>query len=261
MTIFQSFILGLVQGVAEFLPISSSGFLILIPKIFGWQVKDLAFDAFLHLGSLAAIIFALWPDLKKIWLSIFARKQEREWSRLALWIAVATLPTVICGFALEEIFETTFRSHDIVAYSLIFWGVVLFIVDKFAREKIKAVEKTGLKRALLIGVSQAIALIPGTSRSGITITFGLFAGLSRETAARFSFLLAIPVVAGAGLMKMQDVVLMSGSTGIASFFVGFASTFFAAFFTIKFLLAFLRKYSFANIAIFRVVVGILVLLL
>lgn len=261
MTIFQAFILGLVQGVAEFLPISSSGFLILIPKFFGWQVQELAFDAFLHLASLAAILIALWPEILKILRGIFLRSGDRLWARLGMWIVIATIPALAAGYIFEEVIEFQIRTDRVVAWSLIVWGVVLYIADRISRGKQKDVARVGFWRAIAIGCAQTIALIPGTSRSGITITAGLFAGLSRETAARFSFLLAIPVVAAAGFLKLGDVV--SGTVGISilPLVIGSLTTFAAAFITIKFLLAFLRKYSFVEISIFRVLVGVMILLL
>jgi undecaprenyl-diphosphatase len=261
MTIFQAFILGLVQGVAEFLPISSSGFLILIPKLFGWQVQELAYDAFLHLASLAAIVFALWPEVRRILCGIFVRDADRMWARLGMWIVLATIPALIVGYFAREIIEFQIRTDRVVAWSLIVWGIVLYVADRISRGRHKDVTRIGFWRAIVIGCAQVIALIPGTSRSGITITAGLFAGLSRETAARFSFLLAIPVVAAAGLLKLGDVVVGGMGVSVLPLIVGSLTTFVASFLTIKFLLAFLRKYSFTEFAIFRVLVGILILLL
>lgn len=262
MTIFQAFILGLVQGIAEFLPISSSGFLILIPKLFGWQVQELAFDAFLHLASLLAIVIALWGEVSKVSRAIFLRdSNEKPWARLGMWIVLATIPALAAGYLFEEVIEFQIRTDRVVAWSFIVWGIVLYIADRVSRSKHEDVTRVGFWRAIAIGCAQAIALIPGTSRSGITITAGLFAGLSRETAARFSFLLAIPVVAAAGLLKLGDVASGSTSAGVLPLFVGVITTFVASFVTIKLLLAFLRRYSFTEIAVFRVLVGVLILLL
>jgi undecaprenyl-diphosphatase len=262
MSVFQALILGLVQGVTEFLPISSSGFLILIPELFGWQVQSLAFDAFVHIATLAAVILALWPEVRSMAMALLlqsSNKQDILWRKLSVWILVATIPVVAAGYLLQEVLEIEFRSAQIVAWSFIIWGIVLYFADKYAKKQKDSVQSVGLKRSILIGLAQAIALIPGTSRSGITITAGLFGGLSRETAAKFSFLLGIPTIAAAGFLKLGDVVSGSESMELLPLVVGFIAAALSAFFTVKLLLKLLQKYSFTELAIFRIVLGLLIL--
>ncbi|NQV89195.1 MAG: undecaprenyl-diphosphate phosphatase [Parcubacteria group bacterium] len=253
MDLLQAFTLGLVQGVTEFLPISSSGFLILIPELFGWEVQDVAFDAVIHLATLMAVVVALWPDIAAV-------KKGKTRNTLLKWLALATVPVLIVG----GIFEMTHfdpRSATVVAWSFIVWGIVLYLVDRRATSPRDTVEKVGITRAVWIGLAQAVALIPGTSRSGITITAGLHLGLSRETATRFSFLLGIPTIAIAGLVKLKDVADGSAAVDALPLLVGFITAGITAFLTIKVLLAFLRTHSYAELAIFRVILGVFILLM
>lgn len=271
MTITQAIVLGLVQGMTEFLPISSSGFLILVPELFGWDVQSQAFDAFLHVATLMAIVAALWVEVKAISKALLLPSQDKQsvaLRRLAVWIALATIPVLFFGFLFQEIFEVEFRSVQIVAWSFIVWGTVLYFVDRrVSRETIVSdrtqsnVVLVGLKRALLIGFAQVIAIIPGTSRSGITMTAGLATGLSRETAARFSFLLSIPTIAAAGFFKLGSVARGQESIELLPLAVGFVVAMVSAFLTVRFLLRFLKRYTFSELAIFRVLVGFAILLL
>ena len=263
MSILQAITLGLVQGVTEFLPISSSGFLIMIPEIFGWDVQTLAFDAFLHLATLAAVVAALWPEVRSMVVSWFTPKvkESSTWRRISIWIVIATIPVVIVGLFASDAIEMNLRSVEVVAWSFIVWGVVLYIVDRLAKENIKKLPSVGWKRSLIIGLAQVIALIPGTSRSGITITAGLASGLSRQQAAKFSFLLAIPTIAAAGFLKMFNVFEGSIILDVLPLIVGTGVAFFTAFLTIKVLLSFLKKYTFSELAVFRIVLGLLLLVL
>ncbi len=253
MDILQAFTLGLVQGVTEFLPISSSGFLILIPELFGWEVQDVAFDAVIHLATLMAVVVALWPDIASI-------KKGKTRNTLLKWLALATVPVLFVG-GLFELTDFDPRSTTVVAWSFIVWGIVLYLVDRRASRPSDAVEKVGLTRAVWIGLAQAVALIPGTSRSGITITAGLHLGLSRETATKFSFLLGIPTIAIAGLVKLKDVVDGSAAVDALPLLVGFLTAGVTAFLTIKVLLTFLKTHSYAELAIFRVILGVFILLM
>ncbi|MBI4438086.1 undecaprenyl-diphosphate phosphatase [Candidatus Uhrbacteria bacterium] len=263
MTMFQALTLGIVQGITEFLPISSSGFLILVPEALGWPVQDLAFDAFMHLATLTAVIVALWSEVAAIVGAFRAPRQEGSgrWRRLGVWIVLSTIPVLVIGYALKDVIEGPLRSTEVVAWSFIIWGTVLYLADRRAKRPKDAVTSVSPKQMFLVGLSQAIALIPGTSRSGITITSGLFLGLSRETAARFSFLLALPATAAAGLYKLLAILDGSVVIAIQPLVVGFLAAFFTALLTIKLLLAFLKRYSFSEVAVFRVLVGFLILLL
>lgn len=272
MTITQAIILGFVQGVTEFLPISSSGFLILVPEVFGWNVQSQSFDAFLHVATLIAIVAALWVEVEAISKALFIPKADEQSlarRRLAIWIALATIPVLFFGFLFQEIFEIEFRSVEIVAWSFIVWGTVLYLVDRRVlretimsdRTQLNQTTTVGLRRALLIGLAQVIAIIPGTSRSGITMTVGLASGLTRETAARFSFLLSIPVIAAAGFFKLGNVARGEENIELLPLAVGFLVAMVSAFLTVRFLLRFLRYYTFSELAIFRVLVGFAILLL
>lgn len=269
MTITQAIVLGLVQGITEFLPISSSGFLILVPQVFGWDVQSQAFDAFLHVATLMAIVAALWVEVKAISVSLFVSSQDKQsvaLRRLAMWIVLATIPVIFIGFLFQVVFEIEFRSVEIVAWSFIVWGTVLYLVDqRVPRETIRSelflTTTVGLRRAILIGLVQVIALVPGTSRSGITMTAGLASGLTRETAARFSFLLSIPTIAAAGLFKFSSVARGQESLELLPFVIGFFMAMVSAFLTVRFLLAFLKRYTFSELAVFRVLVGFAILLL
>lgn len=264
MTITQAIVLGAVQGVTEFLPISSSGFLILISEAFGWNVQSLGFDAFLHVATLIAVVVALWPDIRLLLRSFFVdtnTKDSRQWQKIALWIVLATIPVVVVGFILQNIFQIEFRSIEIVAWSFIVWGAVLYLSDRFAKQQDKELKKITLRQSLFVGCAQAIALIPGTSRSGITVTAGLLMGQSRELAARFSFLLAIPTIAAAAFLKLEQVAKGTETIELLPLSIGFFVALVTAFLTIKFFLQFLQKYTLAEFAIFRVIVGVAILLL
>lgn len=264
MTITQAIVLGLVQGVTEFLPISSSGFLILVPEVFDWDVQSQAFDAFLHVATLIAIVAALWVEVKAISKALFVPSQDKQsvvLRRLAVLIALATIPVLVLGFLFQEVFVMEFRSVEIVAWSFIVWGSVLYVVDRRVKVSKDRVEDVGFKRALLIGLAQAIAIVPGTSRSGITMTAGLASGLTRETAARFSFLLSIPAIAAAGFFKLGSVVLGEERIELLPLVVGCGVAMISAFLTVRFLLRFLKHYTFSALAIFRVLVGVVILLL
>ncbi|MBI4435247.1 undecaprenyl-diphosphate phosphatase [Candidatus Uhrbacteria bacterium] len=275
MTVTQAVILGLVQGITEFLPISSSGFLILTPELFGWEVQSLAFDAFLHIATLLAIVAVLWVEVKSMAMALLVPAKDESslaWRRLAMWIVLATVPVLVVGFLFQEVFQIEFRSVEIVAWSFVVWGSVLYIVDRRVKVdpsttqlsrsgQLRAPTHVGLKRALFIGFAQAIAIIPGTSRSGITMTAGLASGLSRETAARFSFLLSIPTIAAAGFLKLGSVARGEETIALLPLVVGFLVATVSAFLTVRFLLKFLQRYTFSEIAVFRVLVGIAILLL
>lgn len=256
MSIFHAFILGLVQGITEFLPISSSGFLVLVPKWFGWLEQGLSFDAFIHLGTLAAVLVALSGDVRQIARGMV--KRDRLWGGLGWKIVLATVPVLLVGFFVQDFIETTFRTKEFVAVSFIVWGIVLFVTDRWGRKNVTVIEKISWKQSLTTGCAQVVSLIPGTSRSGITISAGLATGLSRETATRFSFLLGIPAIAAAG--GYQGLKLWREGSAIEwlPMFVGLLTAFFSAFITIRLLLVFLRRASYAWIAIARIVLGVMI---
>jgi undecaprenyl-diphosphatase len=197
MGILESVLMGVVQGLTEFLPVSSSGHLVLIPYFFSIQDPGLAFDVALHMGTLSAILYTFRAD----WVAMFFEKRQR--SRLLI-IAMATVPAVLAGLLLEKRAETAFRDPRIIAFTLIVFGAALGFADQRGKKQL-GINDLSIRSAMLIGVAQAMAIVPGVSRSGVTITAALLLGFSRNSAMRFSFLLSAPIIAGAGLLKIGDV--------------------------------------------------------
>jgi undecaprenyl-diphosphatase len=252
MDLLQSIVLGVVQGLTEFLPISSSGHLAVLPWMFGWRDPGLTFDVALHAGTLVALLLYFWKD----WLGILAR-----WRQPLLWLLiVGCIPAGIVGYKFDEYFETVFRSPALIAVLMIAMGFLLLAAERLGK-KIRAMETVGLRDTLIIGCAQALALMPGVSRSGITITAGLFTGLTREAAARFSFLLSTPIVAGAALLKLKHVATGGIPSGeYASFVIGTVTAAVVGFLAIKYLLQFLQKHTLYVFVWYRFVFGIMILL-
>ena len=269
MTILQAIILGIVQGITEFAPISSSGHLILVPWALGWDiVNDPAlnktFDVALHMGTLlgAVIYFRhdLWRYLKAFVASCGARAIRTEDERLSWALVIGTMPGVIAGAALESAIEDKLGQPVLIAVMLAVLGVVLYVVDRVARSD-RAMDTIAPADRPVLGLAQALALQPGVSRSGITITAGRAIGLDRPTAARFSFLLALPIIAGAGLFKGVDVA-QSGFQGYAAeFLAGFLASAVSGFVVIWFLLKYLRRHDFLVFMVYRLAVAALVIAL
>ncbi len=205
MDILQAIALALLQGFSEFLPISSSAHLILLPVLAGWEDQGLAFDVAVHVGTLTAVVAYYRKDLSIIiteWFGSVTGKGATDNSKLAWYVVLGTIPVGLVGLSLSDTVETVLRSPLVIAAATIVFAILLWIAEKRASEKRDTII---LLDALLVGAFQAIALIPGTSRSGITITAGLLGGLKREQAARFSFLLSIPVIALAGMLKILEL--------------------------------------------------------
>jgi len=256
-------IFGFVQGVAEFLPISSSGHLVLLHYFFPLPVaNDLAFDAVLHLAALCALVwyfFSDWKNLFFAWLKSWSG-QHSDSSRLAWIIILATFPAALAGYWLEAYFEQI-RQPAVVAFSLAAVGGLLIVVEKI-RPGGREINATRWSDGLYIGLAQAIALIPGVSRSGITMVAGLSRGLSRIAAVRFSFLLAAPIIAGAGLKALKGLILFP--SGRAEFFllaVAFFTAWLSSFFAIKFLLYYVRQSTLIPFAVYRLCLALLILLI
>lgn len=259
MTVFQAVILGIVQGLTEFLPVSSSGHLIVFPELLGWNVSSLTFDVAIHVASLGAIIVALREDILKIVNGIISG--DKHYLLLAAKIIAATVPAVIVGGLFSEELESL-RSMTIVGIMLISWGVILFAADVFAQKverSVSLLEKMPWLSVILIGCAQVLAFVPGTSRSGVTMSAGLFAGFSKETAAKFSFLLAIPAILGAGAKTTLDVAQNGLDVPIVSIIAGSIAAFISGIFAIRFLLAIIKRWSFAPFAVYRVVFGLILL--
>ena len=256
MNIIQSIILGIIQGLTEFLPISSSGHLILAQNLFGIKEATLAFDVALHLGTALALIIFFWKDWIKLIKAFFRSfkkfdlKNDTE-QRLIYFLIIASIPGALFGILLEKQAETVFRSTYLVLANLVIISFVFIIVEKVAK-KVRDLKQTNLRDSLAIGFSQALAIIPGVSRSGITITAGLFSGLKREAAARFSFLMATPIILGAGLLSFKDIVAQGeNGTGWINIVVGFLVSAIVGFLTIKYLLRYLKNHTLNIFAYYR----------
>jgi undecaprenyl-diphosphatase len=242
-------ILGIVQGLTEFLPISSSAHLILVPILLGWHdpfIDSAAFDVMLHLGTLVALLAYFWRDLIKLlgaWLaSIRDRSIGADPQRKLAWLlVVSVIPAAILGAGLESFFDEAFRQHwQWIAIFVIIGAALLWLAERLGRQA-RNLDAMTLRDAITIGVAQAIALFPGISRSGVTIATGLFLGLTRESAARFSFLMAVPVIAGAGLWKGRTLIGAGlGGAEVGQLVVGVVLSAVFGFISIAFLLRFLR---------------------
>ncbi len=272
MSIFQAVLLALVQAVTEFLPISSTAHLFLIPWLFGWGDPGLAFTMAVHIGTLAAVVlyfFRTWIELGLAGIGVrfpssAAPEQVARARRMFWYIVAATVPAAVAGVLLESTIETTFRSPVLMAGMLILVAGLMCLAEVFARRhsNFRAMEELSLTDAMLIGSAQAIALVPGVSRSGITITAGLFRGLSREASARFTFLLSTPIIAGASAKKVFDLrhVELTGET-LASFLVGAVVSAVAGYLVIAFLLRYLQTRTLHPFIYYRIALGGVILVL
>jgi undecaprenyl-diphosphatase len=265
MTLTQAVTLGAVQGLTEFLPISSSAHLILVPWLLGWEDQGLTFDVMLHAGTLVALLSFFWQDWWGM-ISAVVRGRSSETgetgsSRFFFMLIWATIPAAVAGFLFQKIVETKLRSPLVLAITMIGLALLLWLAERVATLR-KSLKQVSLLDALSIGLSQALAIVPGTSRSGITITLGLFRGLTREAAARFSFLLSAPIIAGAALKKMLDL----RHSGVMEadrlpLLCGFLASLVAGYVTIKYLLKFLQTHRLYVFVYYRIILGIAILLL
>ncbi|HET7745892.1 MAG TPA: undecaprenyl-diphosphate phosphatase [Vicinamibacteria bacterium] len=247
--------LGVLQGLGEFLPISSSGHLIVFPWLLGWPVQHLAFDVALHVGTLAAVVFAFAGDWVKILGSALqgireGRPLSAPGSRLLMMLAAASVPAAVAGLLLEDWADTTFRSPGLVGVTMAVMGLILFLADRKAPtgERLDQPIDVSWRDALLIGCAQAMALVPGVSRSGATISMALFLGHRREEAARFSFLLATPITLGAALMKVPD--LSRGGLGL-DVWLGMIAAAVVGLLSIRVLLRYVRTRDYRPFAFYR----------
>jgi len=247
MVLFESVLLGIIQGFTEFLPVSSSAHLILIPWIFGWEgtlVDSLSFDVALHAGTLVAILVYFWRDWLLLLRKFFSSLHDGSWKsgegRFVWYIVLATIPAGILGFKFEHIVEQSFRNPLLIVVALAVISIVMWIVDRYSSKMVN-IQHMRLGHALFIGCAQAVALIPGVSRSGITIIAGLMSGYTRESAARFSFLLATPVIFGAAVLKLAKLHLGTGEA--VPFLLGTISSAIIGYVSIKFLLRYLNSHS------------------
>jgi undecaprenyl-diphosphatase len=262
MTLFEIIILAIIQGLTEFLPISSSAHLILPSEVLGWNNQGIAFDVAVHVGSLLAVIIYFREDIWRMtgaWFSHGLSSNQTQDSRLAWWVIIATIPAVMLGFALKDFIEIYTRSALVIAITTIGFGLLLWYADNKATQ-IKTEHQITWKNAIFIGLAQAIAIIPGTSRSGITMTAGLMIGLNRESAARFSFLLSIPVILAAGLLATLDLLQSSKTVDWNALLFGATFAFVSAYGCIYLFLAWISKIGMLPFVIYRLILGAALLL-
>ena len=252
MTIIDGIILGITQGLTEFLPISSSGHLVLVQEILGLELPGNDFEILLHLGTLCSIVVVFFKDIKNIFLSISLKKTQR----FILMIFIGTIPAVIVGLGLKDSIEQLFDDFLIVGFALIFTGLILISSSYFKRQD----NEYSISSSFLIGLAQAVAIIPGISRSGMTISCALLLGLDSKKAAKFSFLLAIPVIGGAGLLMLADIE-NGFNIDISRSLAGFFSSFFVGVIALKWLLAWLQNGKFHYFGVYCLFIGIITVLI
>jgi undecaprenyl-diphosphatase len=266
-SILEAIVLGIVQGVTEFLPISSTGHLRIVPAFVGWDDPGAAFTAVTQLGTMAAVLLYFREDLARIaraWLRSLRDRSVRRTldARLGWYIVLGTIPIGIFGVLFKDQIETGVRDLYLIGVALIVLGLVLLAAEKVGRRE-RSIEQIRTKDGFVVGFAQALALIPGVSRSGATITAGLFLGLDRPSAARFSFLLSIPAVVLSGLLELGSI--LSGEegqeTGAAALIVATVLAFVSGYASIAFLLRFLSNHSTVVFVVYRVALGALVLVL
>lgn len=261
MDIIKSIILGTVQGIGEFLPISSSAHLILVPYLLGWKESSLAFDVALHFGTLLAVLVIFFKEWWNLFIGALKdatskNKKPSQDGRMFWYLVFATIPGALAGLLLEDIIENVFRNQIwLIALFLAIMGVLIYLGDSWASKHYKkevTFDKITFKQAILVGCSQAFAVFPGFSRSGTTILAGRLMGISKEAITKFTFLLSVPIICGATILKVGDLTLsIDVITGIlTSFIIGIIS--------IKFLLSYIKKHDFSIFAFYRILIAIIV---
>ncbi|MFZ5441259.1 MAG: undecaprenyl-diphosphate phosphatase [Myxococcota bacterium] len=260
MSIFEAIVLGVVQGLTEFLPISSTAHLRIIPALLGWEDPGAAYSAVIQLGTVVAVLAYFAKDIVRLTRAFVRGVLDRqpfgtEDSRLAWFVGLGTIPISVAGLLFKSAIKTSLRSLWVISGSLIVLAIILFIVERAASHQRRLADLT-LKDGLLIGLWQALALIPGSSRSGTTITGGLSLGLRREDAARYSFLLSIPATTLAGLFELKDLLEATSRPSMTALVVGTVVSFVSGLAAIKGLLEFVRSRSMLVFVVYRVVLGV-----
>ena len=261
MTLEYAFFLALIQGLTEFIPISSSAHLILPSAVFGWPDQGLAFDVAVHFGSLGAVVLSLRLEIQRISTGMLVgmgRRYPRH-AKLGWLIGLATLPAVFAGLSAQDFIETELRSDMVIAGATIGFGLLLWW--SHYQQGRGGFARIRLKEALVIGLAQALALIPGTSRSGITLTAGLWLGLSRRVAAKFSFLLSIPIILGAALLKTKDLLETSDPVAWDLIATGIVVSFASAYLCIRLFLALIERVGLLPFVAYRLALGLILLML
>lgn len=255
MDILQAIVYGIIQGLGEFLPISSTAHITLAPLIFGWEDPGLAFDVALHMGTLAAVVIFFWKDWIRLIKAGLTDIKSSD-GKLFWFIVLACIPGGVFGLLFEEHIETTFRNPLLIGVMLAIMGIVISIADKYCASDVD-LKEIGLKRSFLIGVSQALAMFPGVSRSGITMAAGRALNIKREDAARFTFLLSTPFIFLSGVYKARDI--FSNKADMAPIVVAVVTSAIVGALSIKFLLGYLKRRGFGIFAVYRLIVGVAVI--
>jgi undecaprenyl-diphosphatase len=257
MDTLQAVILALVQGLTEFLPISSSAHLILVPRLLGWEDQGLAFDVAVHVGTLVAVVAYFRHELGDMfvaWLQSLRGRGMNTDARLAWYVLLGTVPVAAAGLLLHDLVESVLRSPQVIAYATIGFGLVLWWADRYGRQR-RDEYALRVVDVLLIGCAQALSMIPGTSRSGITMTAGLALGLTRTGAARFSFLLSIPVILMAGAYEALKLSALAGPVAWEVLLVGTAVAAVSAWLCIHFFLRLVERIGMLPFVIYRLLLG------
>jgi undecaprenyl-diphosphatase len=264
--ILKAILLGVVQGLTEFLPVSSTAHLRIIPSFFGWGDIGASYTAVIQVGTMIAIILYFRNDLMNMTKAMLTSLKTRDFkskdTRLLIMIIIGTIPIVIFGFVLKDLIRHQFRNMYVVAASLIFFSIVLYIADKVTKKQ-KDISNIDNKDGLIIGFFQALALIPGASRSGSTISGAFFRNMTREDAARFSFLLSIPAVLLSGVYELfsQKATLLSGESAVLSLIIATVVSGVVGYWSIWFLLSYIKKHSMMLFVVYRIIFGILIIIL
>lgn len=264
MTIFQAIVLGVVQGISEFLPISSSGHLILVPIIFGWDVQDQSFDIVLHVATLVAVLLFFRARVARICSALIHFRESTIDRNIGLAVIIATIPAGVVGLLFGNRIESAFRSPQSVAISLIIGACILFAADRYIhrRHETHPISKVSFRNAIVVGCAQVLAFVPGMSRSGVTISAALFQNFSKTAAAEFSFLMSIPIITLAGMSALKDMIGSGGiSYGVSSLIAGFIAAMLGGLFSIWLTLTVIRKVSFIPFVIYRIFIGGVILFL
>ncbi|WP_130536721.1 undecaprenyl-diphosphate phosphatase [Thiomicrorhabdus indica] len=259
----QITVLALIQGITEFLPISSSGHLVLAPHLFGWPDQGLAFDVAVHVGTLLAVILYFRQDvwlMSHDWVASLVTRQPTSNSRLAWWIIFASIPAIAFGLVINNGLEESLRNPLIIAATTIGFGALLWWSD-FTGKQVRDEYSLSFRDIMIIGLAQALSLIPGTSRSGITITAALMLGLTRSAAAKFSFLLSIPIILGAGVLKTKDLLESTSPVQWEAMLAGFLLSFVSAYIVIALFLKWINRIGMQPFVWYRFALGILLIYL
>ena len=263
MSVMQTIWLALVQGLTEFLPVSSSGHLILFAEFTSFEDQGIAVDIALHIGSLLAVTIYFYKDILQMLKGVLGKyllpDMKNVGNKLAYMIVVASIPALILGFVLRNFAMESLRSSGIIGWTILIYGLILFYADKIGKSEKNSAD-IGIKEAVLIGLAQCLALIPGTSRSGVTITMARFLGINRSDAAKFSMLLSIPTILAAGALETFRLWKTSSVGTIFDTFDAIGYSFVASVLVICFMMKWVRRFSFMPFVVYRVILGIALIL-